>query len=375
MKIISIFIITLLVQTLAAQELKPGEVVVVSSETDPNEKYSVFVPANYTAKKEWPIIYTFSPGGGDGGMGRYKKGAAELGWLVVSSHNSRNGRDNRKTQKIIWEESHKLLSIDDERLYVSGMSGAARESLYFMLTQKEQFAGIISCGAFRNPNVELPKKSDTYFLMVAGKTDYNYAELIDHNNLLKARKIKSELLTFHGGHAWANKDLLAHCMRLFELHNQARQKKPNKKRCAVLVKVITDVLEKRAKDNLFWHESYVTALDIVSQESIQKYVKPLEKLVKQLEKDPKFDKEVASAKAFDAIKANKNDSAPEMSRAAKAYMEHYKQHPDTSSAMKALSVTKSMLSRAKQAKKYFGGKKGDAYNGTIAEIEGLLNDE
>lgn len=371
-RLISALLCLLTVHTISAQDFKAGAVTVVTSTTDPNEQYSVYVPKDYSSKKKWPILYTFSPSGGDGGMHRYQTGAAELGWIVVSSHNSKNMRDNRKTQKIIWDETHDLLSIDDDRLYSSGMSGGAREALYFSLTNEKEFAGLISCGAFRNPNAPLPKKADTYYIMVAGATDYNYAELIDYNNILKKRNIKSELVTFHGGHLWADKKLLAHCMRLHELHYQANQRKPDEKRCAELIKTITKTLKQRSADELFWHESYASALSISQEKKLKKIVGPLAALLTSLEEDERFDKEVKANAAFAKIPATKNDTAPEMTRSAKAYMKLHSEHPDTAAAKKSLSVTKSMLARAKKAKKYFGGKKGDVYNSTINEIEQLL---
>ena len=357
---------------LNAEDLKPGTITVVTSPNHPDELYSIFLPADYDDKKKWPTLYTFSPSGGNGGIKRYESGAKELGWIIVSSHNSKNNRDNRETQKHIWNDSHELLSIDDKRLYVSGMSGGARESMYFSLTQKKKFAGMISCGAFRNPNSPLPKKSDTYYIMSSGNTDYNYPEMIDQQKILNKRKMDNALITFRGAHVWASPPMLAHCMRLLELHHHNKQRKQNNVLIETLCKSITRFETERSKDALFRIESHTLLHQILENTKAAKAKSLLQEAITGIEQDAQFKSELEAQAALDKIKAMKDDRPSEMLRFARACQKVRDDHPNSAAAEKAKSILQSFLPRAQHAQRVLGKRFPGEFENVLAELNKML---
>lgn len=75
-----------------AEDPKPGKIVEVACKNDAGQTYSCYLPKAYTNKKQWPILYCFSPNArGDLFVQRYKEFCEKAGWIVVGSMNSKNG--------------------------------------------------------------------------------------------------------------------------------------------------------------------------------------------------------------------------------------------------------------------------------------------
>jgi hypothetical protein len=58
---------------------------------DASYSYALYLPANYSPQKRWPVLLAFDPSG-EGGypVGLFAPAAEKYGFIVVGSNNSRN---------------------------------------------------------------------------------------------------------------------------------------------------------------------------------------------------------------------------------------------------------------------------------------------
>ena len=59
---------------------------------DQAQSYALYVPAGYSADREWPVLFAFDPGArGRVPVERFREAAERYGFIVAGSNNSRNG--------------------------------------------------------------------------------------------------------------------------------------------------------------------------------------------------------------------------------------------------------------------------------------------
>ncbi|HYE75428.1 MAG TPA: hypothetical protein VEF04_18935, partial [Blastocatellia bacterium] len=118
-----------------AQELPKGRVIDrIACLADPSQSYALYLPANYTEARKWPILYGFDPGGrGNQVVELFKEAAEKYGWIVVGSNNSRNGPGVPLSTilQAFWNDTQTRFAIDERRVYATGMSGGARVASSF----------------------------------------------------------------------------------------------------------------------------------------------------------------------------------------------------------------------------------------------------
>jgi len=68
---------------------------------DTTQSYALYLPANYSVEKTFPIIIAFDPHGeGKLPVSLYKELAEQFGYVIVGSNNSKNG--------LAWEETKQI---------------------------------------------------------------------------------------------------------------------------------------------------------------------------------------------------------------------------------------------------------------------------
>src|SRR6188508_3236984 len=79
--------------TALAAGLPAGQIIdSVACAADDSQTYALFVPADYTPTRAWPVIFAFDPGArGRTPVERYQAAATQYGFIVAGSNNSRNG--------------------------------------------------------------------------------------------------------------------------------------------------------------------------------------------------------------------------------------------------------------------------------------------
>ncbi len=187
----------------------------VTCTADPSQSYALFVPADYTPTRQWPVIFAFDPGGrGRVPVERYQAAAERYGYIVVGSNNSRNG--STEIPRILAAMTNDVatrLAINPKRVYLAGMSGGARVALGIALASKD-IAGVIASSA-GYPDSRVRKELPFPIFATAGTDDFNHLEM---RRLDRALTTPHRLVVFSGGHVWLSSGLALQAVEWMELH-------------------------------------------------------------------------------------------------------------------------------------------------------------
>ena len=198
-----------------AQDLLAGQIIDrVTCDADPSQSYALFVPADYTPSRLWPVIFAFDPGGrGRTPVERYQAAAERHGYIVVGSNNSRNG--STEIPKILAAMTNDVaarLAVDPRRVYLAGMSGGARVALGIALASKD-IAGVIASSA-GYPDSRVRKSLPFPIFATAGTDDFNHLEM---RRLDRELTTPHRLVIFNGGHVWLSNELALQAVEWMEL--------------------------------------------------------------------------------------------------------------------------------------------------------------
>src|SRR5690348_1656648 len=166
-----------------AEHFAPGTVIgKVSCSANPQQTFALYLPANYSQNRRWPIIYVFDPGArGKVAVEAIRDAAEKYGYIVVGSNNSRNGAEATSTEaaNAMWRDTQQRFSIDEHRRYFAGMSGGARMATALAMSCNGCVAGVIANAAGfplgRKPSTAL---KFAYFAAL-GDADFNFLEFVD----------------------------------------------------------------------------------------------------------------------------------------------------------------------------------------------------
>lgn len=171
---------------------------------DSSISYSLYLPANYPDRDNWPVVYVFDPEArGPHAVGLFSEAAEKYGFVVAGSNNARNGPWDPiyAAADAMFKDTYERLSLDRERLYLAGFSGGSRiASSIAMITGK--FAGVIGCGAGFSPGYPPNFDIDFDYIGLIGNRDFNYQEMMNLDRWLKTFDVNHETLEFEGGHDW-----------------------------------------------------------------------------------------------------------------------------------------------------------------------------
>jgi predicted esterase len=188
----------------------PGQVTTVTCKHDSGQRYACYVPSKYSAKKKWPVLYCFSPGGDGMSFVRLFKDVCERqGWIVVGSNNARNGPGPPiiAATKAMWKDTHARFSINDKRCYSSGFSGGSGMAFDMAQAFPDNWAGVIPMAVANSWAENTPpiKKHIAVYFIIGEQDAVQYVR--KHAEALKARGNKAEVKTFPGGHTLPPKNV------------------------------------------------------------------------------------------------------------------------------------------------------------------------
>jgi predicted esterase len=186
----------------------------------PDQTYALYVPSNYTPTKKWPIVYAFDPSArGDRPVEALKSGAEKYGYIVAASNNSHNGQwaPEIEAAQAVSDDTSKILSIDEHRVYFTGFSGGARVA--------GRIAQLCKCaaGVYLNgagfPSGTSPSPKDSVFPIFAavGNVDFNFPEVTHLDEALAAAGYPHFLRYFEGPHQWAPTEVAEEALAWFRL--------------------------------------------------------------------------------------------------------------------------------------------------------------
>jgi len=222
-----------------AQSLAKGRVNArVVCKDDARQSYALYLPSEYSAEKEWPILYAFDAGArGKLPVELFREGAERFGVIVAGSNNSRNGpwAPIEKAIKAMWKDTHARLSIDDRQVMATGFSGGARVASDVGFRYTPKVFGVIGCSATFSPRRRPDKDLPFAFYGIAGTSDMNRGEVERMDETLRKLGVSHRAAIFEGGHKWPPK---AVCMRALEwMVLQAMKRELRQKDAAFVRKV------------------------------------------------------------------------------------------------------------------------------------------
>jgi predicted esterase len=187
---------------------------------DATQSYALYLPANYTPTRKWPILYAFDPRArGKVPLERFKEAAEQYNWIVVGSNNSRNGPFQLAVDawNALVKDTHERFAIDDDRVYATGFSGAARAAIYLATRCRDCISGVIACGAGFPAGVIPSRALHFAVFSVAGVEDFNFPEVKDLDDALAKAGMTHRIEVFDGRHEWAPSSVANEAVEWLEL--------------------------------------------------------------------------------------------------------------------------------------------------------------
>ena len=220
-------------EVLASGDLPAGEIVdKVACRGTATQSYALYLPSTYTPDRPWPVLYAMDPRKrGRLPVQLFRDAAERYGYIVIGSHNTMSDhanalRDNMRALTVLWKDTHDRFSIDDSRVYLTGMSGGARSACYRADLGPEKIAGVIACAAgfspMRAPHAEL---GFSVFGAI-GNRDYNFLELIDLDGVLDGLGLPNRMVSFDGPHGWPPADVAMEAIEWLEVRAMKEARRP-----------------------------------------------------------------------------------------------------------------------------------------------------
>jgi dienelactone hydrolase len=176
----------------------------VKCAADASQSYALYLPSNYTADREWPVILGFDPGGrGRNAVERYQAAAEQYGYIIAASNNSRNGSpETGKAAASMANDVFSRFHINAKRIYTAGMSGGARVAFAVALSSLK-VAGVFASSA-GYPDGKSRGTLPFPVFATAGTEDFNHLEMRQLDHELTSPHY---LAIFQGPHVWLSSEL------------------------------------------------------------------------------------------------------------------------------------------------------------------------
>lgn len=186
--------------------------------SDPTQTYSLYLPSAYAADKSWPALLVFDPRGrGTVAAEVFRAAAEELGWIVLSSNDTRSDgpvEPNVGAVRALWAEVHSRYRADPRRIHAAGFSGTVGVA-WALGAEHQQLAGVIGAGGRLTPEMNGWPIAFAFFGS-AGRHDFNYLETKDIAAAVARRGLPSRLAFFAGAHEWLPPNLARSALMWFD---------------------------------------------------------------------------------------------------------------------------------------------------------------
>jgi predicted esterase len=202
-------------------EIPKGQVVEKMVCADaPDQTYALYLPTSYSPKRKWPVLYAFDPGArGRVPVERFKEAAERFGWIVAGSNNSRNGPSQPSAEALsaIVKDTQERFAIDDNRAYLTGLSGGARLVFHFAIGCQGCIAGVIACGAGFPVGVSPSPALHFAVFSTTGTEDFNFGEVKTLDEALEKAGMIHRTEVFTGRHEWLPSSVAVDALEWMEL--------------------------------------------------------------------------------------------------------------------------------------------------------------
>lgn len=187
----------------------------IPSDRDSSQTFTLYLPTAYSSEESWPIVVLMDPRGNSAyPLRKLLPAAEELGYILASSDNTASdvdGDPNTPAVNAVLGTLMPLLSIDDRRIYLFGMSGTARIAWALAYAAIPHIAGVAGFGAGPPPDMDLEAAQSQYgapfvFYGGAGDQDFNHAELVLLEGRLRRLGFRYRTAYYAGRHGWPTSD-------------------------------------------------------------------------------------------------------------------------------------------------------------------------
>jgi hypothetical protein len=171
----------------------------------PGQTYALYLPAQYSTAKRWPVVYVLAPDArGEIPAAIMQSAAEQFGYIIAASNNSKNGpwAPDAVAAQTLFNDTRDRLAIDERRIYFAGFSGGARVAAQLAQSCKCAQAVFLNGAGFSTGAP--PTSRDAFGIFVtAGLLDFNYPELVTLDGRLETLNFAHFLRRFDGSHQWA----------------------------------------------------------------------------------------------------------------------------------------------------------------------------
>lgn len=197
-------------------------------------RYAAYIPRRYTGEHPVPLLIVLDPLGRAELTTELVAPAAErLGWVVMSSNDSRGGAaaaPDQRAVNLMLSDAFAAFRIDTSRIYLAGLAGTARETWVFAYGAGGHIAGIISVNASMPGDTAWRRKYGGKppfdVSMISGDRGFNYDEMVGTVDSLGALGAPIRTDVFAGGLEWPSGPVLAQAMGWLDARAMARAMRP-----------------------------------------------------------------------------------------------------------------------------------------------------
>jgi hypothetical protein len=171
----------------AVRSLPPAGARVSAAYDSRAQRYQLFVPATYQAKKAWPLLVFVSPGDDPLGWRYFRKLCQDNEALFCAAYGAGNNSPPGRRVRLVLDvldDVRRRYRIDPDRTYLAGFSGGAAPALAVAFALPEHFGGALAlAGAGELPRLSYQRARARERLSVAllvGTSDPKHREVADY---------------------------------------------------------------------------------------------------------------------------------------------------------------------------------------------------
>lgn len=192
----------------------------VPARRDATQTYTLYLPSSWDPAKKHPALVVMDPRGrGTVAASIFREAAEELGWVLISSNQTRSDSDwvpNEKALRALMPEVAERYATDPKRIYAAGFSGTAMVAWQLGMVTGG-LAGVIGVGGRNLPELP-PRKFNFAHYGFAGRADFNDRDMRSIDALLASEnRVPHRFSHFDGGHQWIGSEDARHALGWFEL--------------------------------------------------------------------------------------------------------------------------------------------------------------
>lgn len=186
------------------------------------ESFAMYLPRNYSADKNWPIVFVFdNEGRGINAARLFSSAAEDQGYLIVASNNISKQDSlvtNLKTASRLLEKIFQNFPIDNNRVYTAGLQeGALVASSLPAIYPKIKGVLVVDDFWWNREYLIQNNKKQTFVAFAGYKSDF-YNEFGENSSLLKRLGYKSLTYNYEGANSWPTTKLISHGLGVFTLN-------------------------------------------------------------------------------------------------------------------------------------------------------------